>query len=155
MYSSIGSWFYRYVAGVALNGLRSVSIRPRMGYAYSMLPSVRAELMTLKGRVIVAFNRTAALSTSYHVLLPANLDGHIVFEPAVSQALPSLLRLDGEVVWSREGGSRVSGAGKRGLLRVGLDSRDWAGENLRAELLSGEYRFEAEWRQPQAEAATD
>jgi hypothetical protein len=125
-----------------------------MGYDWTLLPTVRTELMTLKGRIIVAFNRTAALTTSFHVLLPANLDAHIVFEPAVKQAQPALLRLGGEVIWSRDGGSRLPGAGQRGVLRVGLEGRDWAGENLHAELQSGEYRFEAEWQQPEAEAAT-
>ena len=155
MYSSIGSWFYRYVAGVQLNGLQQASIRPRMGYDWTLLPTVRAELMTLKGRVIVAFNRTAALSTAFHVLLPANLEAHLVLEPAVRHAQPALLRLNGEVIWSRDGGSRLGKAGQRGVLRVGLDGRDWTGENLRADLQSGEYRFEAEWRPVEVESATD
>ena len=32
MFGSVSAWFYRYVAGVQLNGLQDITIRPAMGY---------------------------------------------------------------------------------------------------------------------------
>ena len=154
MFSSIGSWLYRDVAGIHLNGLgQSITIQPRQGYPRELLPRVSVKLVTLKGLVAVEFNRTEDLRTSLEVIVPPNLHADIVLEPAVRGALPVYLGHEGVVVWSREGG-RVMGVrknqGERGVVGIAVEQSALGEELLRVRVESGRFVLNIEWQMAEA-----
>jgi hypothetical protein len=57
MFNSIGSWFYRYLAGIELNGLSTILVHPRMSHDAELLKYIEAEVVTIKGRVHVKWLR--------------------------------------------------------------------------------------------------
>ena len=156
MFSSIGSWMWREVAGINLNGLgQHITIRPRQGYSRSLLPHFAVRLMTLKGLVSVELNRTSELTTSLTVVVPPNLHAHIVLEPAVTGAAPVRLDHRGQNVWNSVRGSRVdesgSGLSGRGILSVGEEDGGLSGRLVVVRVESGRFALNAQWRQNELE----
>jgi alpha-L-rhamnosidase len=157
MFSSIGSWLYRDVAGIHLDGLDNhVTIRPRQGYPRALLPHIAVRVMTVKGLVSVELNRTEELRTTLQVHVPANLHAHVVLEPAVKGAVPVSVAHGGQRVWSREGGAELTGENgptDRGVLSVGVEDGGSIGQVVVVRVESGVFVFDAEWQLAEAEAA--
>ncbi|CAF1233683.1 unnamed protein product [Rotaria sordida] len=55
MFNSIGAWFYRYLVGIELNALKTITVHPRMSYDFDLLNHTEAELMTIKGTIRINF----------------------------------------------------------------------------------------------------
>jgi len=48
MFGTVSAWFYRHVAGINLNGLEDILIRPRMAMDLSLMPYMSTEVVTIK-----------------------------------------------------------------------------------------------------------
>ena len=159
MFSSIGSWLWRQLAGLHLNGLQRVTVRPRMHYPAALLPTVAVQLHTLKGRLAVRLHRPSDLFTQLEVELPPNLPGEVWLEPGLRGARPLVLRLGGQVLWNAEAGRVLGQNGTAGVLDVRApcaeDEEDVAarfgGQSLLVSLQSGRFVFNVEWQLPATE----
>ena len=101
MFNSIGAWFYRYVAGIELNGLRTITIHPRMPYEVHRLTHVRAEVVTIKGPVKVEWSRESQTVMTLTTSIPNNLDAIISFDRLVEKGQCIKLLCDNEIIWMR------------------------------------------------------
>ena len=137
MYASIGAWFYRYLAGIQLNALSPIVIRPRMTVDPTLLPRVHAEVVTRAGPVVVSFVRQSADVLSLQVTVPSNTQARLVLEALMPHS---------HCVSLTESGSQL-----RGEQAVSVDGVSELSENVadghavEMTLLSGQYHFEARW----------
>jgi alpha-L-rhamnosidase len=102
MFNTIGAWFYRYLAGIELNALKTITIHPRMSYAVDLLNYTEAEVVTLKGPVQVQWTRLSVESMILLVTIPNNLDANVLFDPLIKHGRCMKLICDNEIVWVRE-----------------------------------------------------
>ena len=102
MFNSIGSWFYRYLAGIELNALNTISIHPRMSYDAELLNHIEAEVVTIKGPVRVEWSRVSASDMTLSVAIPTGTDAIVSFDPLIRKGRCMKLTCDGEVIWLRE-----------------------------------------------------
>jgi hypothetical protein len=102
MFNTIGAWFYRYLAGIELNALKTITIHPRMSYAVDLLNYTEAEVVTLKGPVQVQWTRVSVESMVLLVAIPNNLDANVLFDPLIKHGRCMKLICDNETVWVRE-----------------------------------------------------
>ena len=101
MFNSIGGWFYRYLAGIELNALKTIIVHPRVTYDPDLLDHVEAEVMTIKGRVHVEWTRVSTESLLLSVSVPNNVDALVVFDPLLRNGRCSKLLCQDALVWSR------------------------------------------------------
>ena len=83
MFNSIGGWFYRYLAGIQLNALKTITVHPRISFEMNLLDHVEAEVVTIKGRVQVEWTRLSVDSLMLSVHVPNNADAIVVFDPLI------------------------------------------------------------------------
>jgi alpha-L-rhamnosidase len=102
MFNTIGAWFYRYLAGIELNALKTITIHPRMSYAVDLLNYTEAEVVTLKGPVQVQWTRMSVDSMVLSVTIPNNLDADVLFDPLIKHGRCMKLICDNEIIWMRE-----------------------------------------------------
>jgi alpha-L-rhamnosidase len=101
MFNSIGAWFYRYLAGIELNALQTITIYPRMSYDADLLTHVKAEVVTIKGPVQVEWTRVSQNVMTLSTSIPNNLDAIISFDRLIEKGQCVKLMCDNEVIWMR------------------------------------------------------
>ncbi|CAF0797113.1 unnamed protein product [Adineta ricciae] len=101
MFNSIGAWFYRYLAGIELNALQTISIYPRMPYNASLLSYVKAEVVTIKGSIRVEWSRLSTDTVSLTVAIPTNIDAIVSFDALIKDGQCMKLLCDNEIIWMR------------------------------------------------------
>ena len=147
MFGSVGAWFYRDVAGIQLEGLEHVTIRPRMGYDASLMPEVHAEVVTVKGPVTVDYVRSQGdqagkqqrqQSIELSVQLPVNTQGVVHLEPLVRGGRCVMLQEGGRTLMADE--EEVQEV--QGVREVSVDEATGV---VSVQVGSGAYRFSAKW----------
>ena len=142
MYGSIGAWLYRYVAGVELSGMEALTIRPRMATDWRLMRRMQAEVVTVKGAVAVAYDRSGEQGAVVEltVAVPANTRATVVLEPAVQGTACLAIWESGHLVYERnsrgaldavEGVAAASVEAGTGAISIGVEH--------------GRYRFRAQW----------
>ena len=144
MFNTIGAWFYRYLAGIELNALRTITIYPRMSYDPQLLTHVQAEVVTIKGPVQVEWNRISQKVMTLSTSIPNNLNALVTFDRLVQKGQCVKLMCDDEVIWMR--GEMNDGVK---LLKDVRGVSDLSENELTGALSirvgSGEYIFTAFW----------
>ena len=147
MFGSIGAWFYRDVAGVRLNALQEVEVRPRMPLDLTLSPSLAAEVVTVKGSVHVQYERSAAGAIDLTVTIPLNTNGRVVFEPLLAGGRCSLLK-EGESVLYRRAAAQnrhAAVAAVDEVAGVAAVAEEADTGVMHVQLGAGTYRFTALW----------
>jgi alpha-L-rhamnosidase len=102
MFNSIGAWFYRYLAGIELNALDTIIVRPRMSYDPDLLKHIEAEVVTIKGRIHLEWTRVSVESMILSVTIPNNMNAIVTFEALIKNGRCAKLACDGELFSMRE-----------------------------------------------------
>jgi len=154
MFGSVSAWFYRYVAGISLNGLEEISIRPRMAMDQSLMPNMAASVMTIKGQVAVEYTRTEDATVSLSVTIPHNSHANVDFEPLLVAGRCISISEGGVELWSEsESDSSVYSThlsttkpslmnSVSGILSL---SRDEQTQVMSVKIGGGKYKFTAKW----------
>jgi len=101
MFNSIGAWFYRYLAGIQLNALKTILVHPRMSYDADLLNHIETEVMTIKGAVQVEWSRLSIDVVTLSIAIPTNMDAIVSFDPLIKKGRCVKLMCDNEVIWMR------------------------------------------------------
>ena len=145
MYGSIGAWFYRYVAGLALNGLGVMSVRPRMPYDWRLMRRLQAEVVTIKGPLAVAYERGGeeGEEVEMEVTVPLNARAVVTMEPLVEGGKCKEIWEGGVLLYE---GKRGVGSGKvadvEGVGAVTVDGETGA---VSVDVEGGKFSFTAKW----------
>jgi alpha-L-rhamnosidase len=145
MFNSIGAWFYRYLAGIELNGLRTITIHPRMSYNADLLTHVKAEVVTIKGPVRVEWSRVSVNIVNLSITIPNNIDAIVSFDPLIEKGQCVKLMCDDEVIWMR-GEMNDEWNFLRNVNGVSALSENELRGIMSMRVASGEYRFVAYWQ---------
>jgi alpha-L-rhamnosidase len=145
MFNSIGAWFYRYLAGIELNALRTITIYPRMSYDADLLTHVKAEVVTIKGPVQVEWTRVSVDVVTLSAAVPNNMDGIVSFDRLIEKGHCVKLMCDDEVIWMRGEMNDEIKLSKdvRGV--SDLNENELTG-TMSIRVRSGEYNFVAYWQ---------
>jgi alpha-L-rhamnosidase len=140
MYNSIGAWFYRYLAGVQLNGFaEDLLIRPRLT---SLLMNVDAEVHTIYGPIFVSYKQHIDdNSITYDVTIPNSLHSIITFEPIRPTARCISIEESGVLIWHQS--SSLLKTNVSGIIWLHSDSIIENAMNVRIE--SGSYHWKVQW----------
>jgi hypothetical protein len=145
MFNSIGAWFYRYLAGIELNALSTITIHPRMSYDANLLNYTEAEVFTIKGAVRVKWIRMSTDSVELSVVIPNNIDANVSFDPLIKNGRCIKLMCDGEIV-----GMIEDETDKLQLIKDVHGVSDFAEHRaigtISMRVASGEYKFMAYWQ---------
>ena len=148
MYGSIGAWFYRYVAGLELNGLEAIVIRPRMALDWTLMKRMQAEVVTVKGPLAVSYERSGddGSVVEMEVIVPLNTRAVVVMEPLVKGGVCRTLWEGSNVVYESMHGSgvheRLLVSDVEGVHAVRVDADTGT---VSVEVQGGGYRFRAAW----------
>ena len=146
MFGSIGAWFYRDVAGVSLNALQEIVVRPRMAVDMALMPRLAAEVVTVKGSVRVEYERSVEGAIDMTVTIPVNTNGRVSFEPLLADARCQLIKEGESVLYSRARQNRHVAAEVdevAGVLGVAEEADTGV---MHVQLMSGTYTFTAVWQ---------
>ena len=140
MFNSIGAWFYRYLAGIQLNGFgEDLLIHPRLT---ALLRNVEAEVRTISGSILVSWRRDVDNKTViYDVTIPNSLHAILTFEPIVPTAECLLIEESNLLVWHRSTPS----------LGANLSGIDWLRPDVQingamsVRIQSGSYHWKVQW----------
>jgi alpha-L-rhamnosidase len=128
MYGTIGSWFYKYLAGITFDpdypACERVVIKP---YFPADLTFVKASLHTVQGEVVSEWQRIGK-ALSLGVVIPANC--------TASVSLPV-----GEAGTVREGDVVIWRADAPGALAPGIRACQLSGDRVEVSVGSGRYSF--------------
>jgi alpha-L-rhamnosidase len=145
MFNTIGAWFYRYLTGIHLNALQTITIYPRMSYDANLLTHVKAEVVTIKGPVQVEWTRLSQNMVTLSTSIPNNLDAVVTFDRLIEKGQCVQLICDDEVIWMR---GEVNDEMK--LLRDVYGVSDLSENELTGAISirvgSGDYTFAAYWQ---------
>jgi alpha-L-rhamnosidase len=145
MFNSIGAWFYRYLAGIELNALQTITIYPRMSYDADLLTHVNAEVVTIKGPVQVEWTRISQNVVTLSTAIPNNLNAIVSFDRLIEKGQCMKLMCDNEVIWMR---GEMNNELK--LLKDVRGVSDLSENELTGTMSlrvgSGEYNFAAYWQ---------
>jgi alpha-L-rhamnosidase len=145
MFNSIGAWFYRYLAGIELNALQTITIYPRMSYDAELLTHVNAEAVTIKGSVQVEWTRISQNVVRLSTVIPNNMDAIVSFDRLIEKGRCMKLMCDDEVMWMR-----VEMNDEYKLLKDVYGVSDLSENELTGTMSvrvgSGEYIFTAYWQ---------
>lgn len=148
MYGSIGAWFYKYVAGIELNGLQKIIVRPRQSYDMTLMPHLHAEVVTVKGPVTVDYERRGDGSEIEMIVnVPANTNAVVVMEPLIKGGRCRMITESGIVVYQNNVSNRKRASEAKieveGISEVEVDANTGAvSVNVEG---GGKYRFSAKW----------
>ena len=146
MFSPIGSWFYRYLAGISLNGLKEVGVWPRLQHDHQLLHWVKAEVETPKGRVEVEWeSEWGSQRLTMQVTVPSNTQGRIRVEPPIKGGRWEEMTLDGEWLVSQEGNHRHGPSPLSQRQDVRWSVEDSSGV-VEVEVGGGSYSFAGRWQ---------
>ena len=142
MFGSIGAWFYRDVAGISLNGLQELSIRPRMGYDHKLMPSLHAEVVTVRGPVTVDYTRVAGAHHSIvlTVSVPHNTRAVVQLEPLLRDGRCSQLKEGNALLYSADVQQPVKTV--EGVHSVAVEKDG----TMSVQVSAGSYQFTAFWQ---------
>jgi alpha-L-rhamnosidase len=145
MFNTIGAWFYRYLAGIELNALQTITIYPRMSYDADLLTHVKAEVVTIKGSVQVEWTRVSQNVVTLSTSIPSNLDAIVSFDRLIEKGQCVKLMCDNEVIWMRGEMNDELKLLKdmRGV--CDLSENELIG-TMSIRVASGEYNFVAYWQ---------
>ena len=140
MLSSIGAWFYRYLAGIQLNGFsEDLTIHPRLT---TLLANVEAEIHTIAGPILVSWKRlTNENVVTYDITVPKSLQSVITFEPMHPNTRCVSIEEGGVLVWERTSSSFRSNV--NGI--VSLHSHPMIDGAMNVRVESGSYRWKVQW----------
>ena len=141
MFNTIGAWFYRYLAGIHLNALQTITIYPRMSYDPDLLTHVHTEVVTIKGPVQVEWNRVSRDVVTMSTSIPNNIDAVVTFDRLIENGQCMKLVCDGEVIWKR--GEMHALRDVRGVSDLSEDPLTGA---MSIRVASGDYIFAAYWQ---------
>jgi len=102
MFNSIGAWFYRYLAGIELNALRTITVYPRMSYDRELLTHIDAEVVTIKGPVQIKWSRIFENVLTLSISIPNNIDAIVTFDRLMKKGQYMKLLCDNETIWMRD-----------------------------------------------------
>ena len=148
MFGSVGAWFYRSVAGIELNGLQELSVRPRMPLDLALMPTMAAEVVTVKGSVRVEYERSVAGAIDMTVTIPANTNARVSFEPLLASGRCQLVKEGQSVLYRRaqHQNRHIAAAAEldevAGVLAVDEEADTGV---MHVRLTSGTYHFTALW----------
>jgi len=144
MFNTIGAWFYRYLAGIHLNALETITIHPRMSFDPDLLTHVDTEVVTIKGPVRVQWKRLSRSIVSLSTSIPNNADAIVSFDRLIEKGQCVKLMCDNEVIWVRgEKNDEVKMLTEvNGLSELSEDNLTGV-MSIRA--MSGNYNFVAYW----------
>ena len=143
--NSIGAWFYRYLAGIELNALRTITIYPRMSYDPDLLTHIKAEVVTIKGPVQVEWTRVSTNVVTLSVTIPINTDAIVSFDSLIEKGQCVKLMCDNEVIWKR--GEMYDELKLLKSVRGVSDlNEDKLTGVMSIRVVSGEYTFVAYWK---------
>jgi len=135
MFSTIGAWFYRYVAGIELNALETITIYPRMSYDPSLLAEVDTEVVTIKGSVRVQWARVSQDVLSLSTSIPNNAEAIVSFDRLLEKGQCVKLMCNDEIIWMR---------GEKNLFGDVYEDESTGVMSVR--IASGNYNFVAYWQ---------
>ncbi len=140
MFNSIGAWFYRYLAGIQLNGfVDDLIIHPRLT---TLLTNVDAEVHTVYGPILVSWEQSVEeKSVIYHVTIPNSLHSIITFEPVHPTARCISIEESDVLIWDRS--SPLLKTDVSGIVWLRPDSIIDGAINVRTE--GGSYRWKVRW----------
>ncbi|CAM4957269.1 unnamed protein product [Rotaria socialis] len=140
MFNSIGAWFYRYLAGVQLNGFNEdLIIRPRLT---RLLINVEAEVQTISGPILVSWElHDDDKTVTYDVTVPSSLHSIITFEPIEPMAHCLSIEESGILVWHRS--SPLVETTLSGIIWIRPDSMVDNAMSIRVD--SGSYHWKVRW----------
>jgi hypothetical protein len=140
MFNSIGAWFYRYLAGIQLNGfVDDLIIHPRLT---TLLTNVDAEVHTVYGPILVSWEQSVEeKSVIYHVTIPNSLHSIITFEPVHPTARCISIEESDVLIWDRS--SSLLKTDVSGIVWLRPDSIIDGAINVRTE--GGSYRWKVRW----------
>ena len=146
MYGSIGAWLYRYVAGVELNGLDTIVVRPRMAFDWTLMKRMQAEVVTVKGRVAVQYTRGGeeGRDVELDVTLPSNTRAVVVMEPTSRGGTCHALWESNTLLIDRRAGVMAGSTRDGEVEGVAAVTVDVHGA-VSLEVGGGRYRFHAKW----------
>jgi len=145
MFGSIGAWFYRDVAGVSLNALKEVVVRPRMAVDMALMPVVAAEVVTVKGSVRVEYERSVEGAIDMTVTVPANTNARVVFEPLLQSGRCQLIKEGESVLYRRASQHRHAKVEVDEVTGVVAVEEEADSGVMHVQLTSGTYKFTALW----------
>ena len=165
MFNTIGSWFYRYVAGI-VPGVDSLLLHPRLPQVAGLLRRVQAELSLWQGEVLLDWERdeqqeaeTGQVTVRLQLQVPHGLKAQLRMDSAVQHG--SCRRVSRTGQGGSEAGSQAgSQGGSQGLVwqpdtggREGDGMTGWTRdaetETVSVWLSPGRYQLEVLWA-PQA-----
>jgi len=145
MFGSIGAWFYRNVAGVELNALTEVNVRPRMALDMTLMPSLAAEVVTVSGSVRVEYERSMAGAIDMSVTIPLNTNARVSFEPLLAAGRCQLIKEGSSVLYRRAAQNRHVVAEVDEVAGVLAVEEEADTGVMHVRLQSGTYKFTALW----------
>ena len=147
MYGSVGAWLYRYVAGVELNGLERIVIRPRMAFDWTLMKRMQAEVVTVMGAVAVAYERSGegGSEVDMEVTVPLNTRAVVVMEPLVKGGACQSVVEGSTLLYESQAAVGGDGMRLRAVDGVTAASVDAVTGAVSFEVQGGSYRFTARW----------
>jgi alpha-L-rhamnosidase len=140
MFNSIGAWFYRYLAGIQLNGfVEELIIHPRLT---SLLSHVEAEVHTIAGPVLVAWQRYPQENTvTYRITIPHSFRSLVTFEPTHATARCVSVEESDALIWHSSLPSRHTNVS--GILWIRPDKKINGAMSVQIE--GGSYHWKVRW----------
>ena len=152
MYGSIAAWFYRYLAGIDVNGFEPILIWPRMTADPLLLPRVSAEFVSVAGLISVQYERVSAEEVALNVTVPTNTRARLTLEELLPLSRCVSLTESGRDVFL----PRLAGHNSYAVLHTqpveGIEevweeeTASGAEHRLHLSLQSGQYTFTAIWK---------
>jgi len=143
MFSTVGAWFYRHLAGIDIHAFNDIEIRPVLPFDRALLRSVSAEIVSIKGAIVVDWKREEdGLTVTYKTTVPTNTHARISFEPAVPNGKVALISESFVPIFTRELGV-LSSAYERAI--------EWLTEDpvtkvMTARVGGGSYQWSVVWQ---------
>ncbi|UJR08756.1 hypothetical protein I4U23_013013 [Adineta vaga] len=140
MFNSIGAWFYRYLAGIQLNGfIDDLIIHPRLT---TLLFDVEAEVYTINGPILVSWKRDIDNNTViYDITVPHSYHAIVTFEPMKSSAQCISIEENGILIWQQS--LPPIEIKVQGILWVRSDTKIKGAMSTRIQ--SGSYQWKIQW----------
>ena len=140
MFNSIGAWFYRYLAGIQLDGLDAdLILHPRLT---RHLDQIEAEVRTLAGPLLVSWQQEKETNrVLYHTTIPNSFSAIITFEPMRAGMRCQSITENGRSRWNSSNPTMID--------RNGID---WIEPHptiegaMSVKVHSGAYSWDVQWK---------
>ena len=151
MFSTIGAWFYRYVAGIDLTGESTFNLHPYLPFDATLMPELSVDYMSSMGKISLQYERSpvdvAAPFIRMSLTIPPNSHAHVSFESLLQNGRLSSISEGGVNLWSR------AIHGQEVALRNQVDGIEWLQQMqanspvITARVAAGDYTFECVWEE--------